>query len=150
MPFVFPFPFVRVFGPVFVPGTGFTGAAVVAFGSDSGVIVGGSFVGGVVAVVIVEGGEAVVVTVALTPGFVPVFEASVFAPRIPRYTLTAATTTTSAAITAMSGAELFAGGGGKATAGGRSESGTRMPAAFVIDARTPLESAPCASSAARS
>ena len=142
-----PFPVGRGFVPgIFPPGAGFTcGAAVEALGNASGVIVGGSVVAGGVAAVWV-GGDAVAVAVAT--GF---FVGSLFVPRMPRYTLSAATIRMSGAAIASSGILLFdRTGGGNDIAGGRIESGTRMPAAFVIDARTPLDIAPCASRAASS
>ena len=69
----------------FVPGIFFVGGVEVdAFGSASGVIVGGSVVvDGGCAVVSAGGGEAVA-AVSVAVAFGPFFVASLFAPRMPR------------------------------------------------------------------
>jgi cytochrome c biogenesis protein CcdA len=111
-----------------------------ALGSESGVTVGGSAVAGVLVLtavppVPVVAGSAVAVGVG-TAGV---------RRDMPRYTPPAAATSTSGTASRSTGKRFLSFGSG--IGGGRIDSGTRMPAAFVMEARTPLVWAPCASSA---
>ena len=132
-------------------------AVLGALGRESGVTVGGSAIAVALALPfpvpvpvepVVGEGEAPALGSATTGPFATGTGGTGARCDMPRYTPPTAATITRGTARSAAAPSFALFGLGSAIGGGRIESGIWMPAAFVIEARTPLVCAPCASSVA--